>query len=63
MVAADLSDFIAVTGQETYGLAANPDLNADYKPNISSPLIDAGIYIPGANDDYGGSAPDIGAFE
>ena len=28
-----------------------------------NPAIDAGVRIPGFNDDYTGSAPDIGAFE
>lgn len=29
----------------------------------NSPLIDKGVRIPGVNDNYTGSAPDIGAFE
>lgn len=35
----------------------------DYTLNASSALIDAGVPIPGINDDYSGSAPDVGAFE
>ena len=31
--------------------------------NKKNPAIDAGVRIPGFNDDYTGSAPDIGAFE
>jgi hypothetical protein len=30
---------------------------------IKNPLIDSGALIPGFNDDYKGSAPDLGAFE
>ena len=30
---------------------------------IKNPLIDAGIILPGFNDNFKGSAPDIGAFE
>ena len=28
-----------------------------------NPALDAGVRLPGFNDDYGGAAPDIGAFE
>jgi hypothetical protein len=30
---------------------------------VPNPLLDRGIPIPGFNDDYAGSAPDLGAFE
>jgi hypothetical protein len=30
---------------------------------IKNPLIDSGVVIPGFNDDFRGSAPDLGAFE
>jgi hypothetical protein len=30
---------------------------------VRNPIIDAGIVIPGFNDDYSGEAPDLGAFE
>lgn len=30
---------------------------------INNPLIDSGIVLPGFNDNYKGSAPDLGAFE
>jgi hypothetical protein len=30
---------------------------------VKNPALDAGIAIPGFNDEYGGPAPDIGAFE
>ena len=37
--------------------------NGDYTLRPASGLIDAGAVIPGINDDYVGSAPDIGAYE
>jgi hypothetical protein len=37
--------------------------NHNYQLQPSSPCIDAGVHIPGINDGYSGSAPDIGAFE
>ena len=52
------------TGQETHGITASDfTWDADLRPLAGSPLIDAGVVIPGVNDDYSGSAPDIGAFE
>ncbi len=30
---------------------------------VKNPAIDAGVRLPGFNDDYSGAAPDIGAFE
>jgi len=30
---------------------------------VANPVIDAGIVLPGFNDDYKGSGPDLGAFE
>ncbi len=35
----------------------------DFTPAEGSPLIDAGVVIPGINEDFAGSAPDIGAIE
>ncbi len=35
----------------------------DFRPASDSPLIDAGVAIPGVTDGFQGSAPDIGAFE
>jgi hypothetical protein len=62
-----LADFVAATGQEANGLNnesefVNPGGDAyDLRP--TSAMIDAGIVIPGVNDNYFGLAPDIGAFE
>jgi hypothetical protein len=30
---------------------------------VKNPALDAGVRLPGFNDDYTGAAPDIGAFE
>ncbi len=62
-----LAGFRAGTGQETNGLAAAPKLVApasgDFRPRADSALVDRGQVIPGINDDYDGSAPDVGACE
>jgi hypothetical protein len=62
-----LAAFTTATGQEPHGLNANPGFvnpqNGEYTLNQPSTLIDAGVIIPGINDDYVGFAPDMGAFE
>jgi hypothetical protein len=30
---------------------------------VPNPVIDAGVILPGFNDDFVGTAPDLGAFE
>ena len=56
-----------IAGWESSAVVADPlfvDIahnNFSLQPN--SPAIDAGVLIPGFNDDYSGNAPDIGAFE
>jgi hypothetical protein len=64
---ATLPAFIGATGQEPHGLDADPGFvspqNGGYTLKSTSSLIDAGVIIPGINNDYSGSAPDIGAFE
>lgn len=64
---ATLSAFFAGTGHEANGVAAPPNLfnpaSGDFTPNAGSAAIDAGVVLPGINDDYVGSGPDIGAFE
>jgi len=63
----DLATFFAATGQEPDGLDAPPLLtdpvSGDFTPQPTSQLIERGIAIPGINDDFTGSAPDIGAVE
>jgi len=68
---ATLAAFTTATGLEAHGLSVAPgfaDLGSgDYTPDSSSDLIDAGVVIPGINDQgnqaYQGLAPDIGAYE
>ncbi len=64
---ATLAGFAAATGQEPHGLEVEPGFadaaSGDYTLDPASGLIDAGIPIPGINDNYAGSAPDIGAHE
>jgi hypothetical protein len=54
-------------GQEPNGLSAPPQLTSpasgNFEPQPGSPLIDAGLALPGINDDYAGAGPDVGAFE
>ena len=63
----DLATFQSLTGQEPHGLDVAPGFadaaGGDYALAPTSSLIDAGVLIPGINDDYVGTAPDIGAFE
>ena len=62
-----LLELQTATGQELHGMNALPGFtdaaSGDYTLADSSELIDAGLVIPGINDDYLGSAPDIGTHE
>jgi len=62
-----LSQFATAIGEETHGVWAQPgflDSAAhDFYLTTNSALIDRGVVIPGINDDYLGTAPDIGALE
>jgi hypothetical protein len=62
---ASLAELTAGTGQERHGLAVAPGFvgAGDLQLRPDSPLIDRGVYIPGVNDDFLGTAPDPGAFE
>jgi hypothetical protein len=64
---ATLAAFTSATGQEMNGSNIPPVFedapNGDYRLVGTSNLVDAGCYIPGINDDYAGTAPDLGAFE
>jgi hypothetical protein len=64
---ATLAAFSGATGQETNGFNLEPGfLDAEqelYTLDTQSGLVDAGVYIPGINQDYSGSGPDLGAFE
>jgi hypothetical protein len=35
----------------------------DFRLRPGSPAVDAGVRLPGVNDDYTGRAPDLGAYE
>lgn len=62
-----MSQFQAGTGQELKGLSADPAfLNAtggDFRLSNGSALVDRGLVIPGINDQYAGSGPDVGALD
>ena len=62
-----LAELAAATGQEEHGLDVSPGFadaaRGNYALEATSELIDAGLVIPGINDDYMGFAPDMGAFE
>jgi parallel beta-helix repeat protein len=64
---ATLAAFSAATGQELHGLSVDPGFvdaaSGDYALASASGLIDAGVVIPGINDGYVGTGPDVGAFE
>jgi parallel beta-helix repeat protein len=64
---ATLTAFRVATGQEPHGLSVAPGfadaVSGDYTLDPASDLINAGLVIPGINDDYVGSGPDVGAFE
>ena len=54
-------------GQEMNGLEAPPLLTdpagGDFTPQVGSEIVDRGVVLPGVNDKFEGSAPDIGAVE
>ncbi len=62
-----LDELRAKTGQELHGFNVLPGFanasTSDYTLAASSTLIDKGVYLPGINTGYVGTAPDIGAFE
>jgi len=63
----DLPALQSATGQEINGLAAPPLLTdptgGDFAPLVGSELVDRGLVLPGINDDFQGTSPDIGAIE
>lgn len=62
-----LAGLRAGTGQELTGFFADPAFVApgagDFTPAPASPLIDAGVALPGLNDSPIGDPPDVGAVE
>ena len=49
-------------GQDVRPLLKDP-AHFDFRPADGSPLIDAGVVVPGFTDGFKGSAPDLGAYE
>ncbi|HSX61220.1 MAG TPA: right-handed parallel beta-helix repeat-containing protein [Tahibacter sp.] len=64
---ATLAAFSAATNQEIDGIAAAPSLVApaagDFRLRSDSAARDRGAVLPGINDGYVGTGPDLGAFE
>ena len=62
-----LAELQTATGQELHGMNFLPGFmdaaSGDYTLTDVSALIDAGLVIPGINDDFVGDAPDVGAIE
>jgi hypothetical protein len=62
-----IAAFAAGTGQETHGLSVPPGFvnsaGRDFYLNGNSGLIDRGVVIPGVNDMFMDTGPDIGVFE
>jgi uncharacterized repeat protein (TIGR01451 family) len=62
-----LAAFRSAQGQELQGLSAPPQLTdpagGNFAPLPASPLVDKGLRIPGINDGWRGTAPDVGALE
>lgn len=62
-----LAAFRSATGFEAGGRSGDPLFSnaaaGDYTLRAGSPAIDAALRLPGINDAYLGSAPDIGALE
>ena len=59
--------WVKAFGFEEHGISAEPGFvdpaGGDFRLRPDSPAIDRGVRIPNINDDFAGSAPDIGAFE
>lgn len=62
-----IEDLCAATGLECHGFEHEPGLVnpqlGDVHLQANSANIDAGIFIPGINDNFSGIAPDLGVYE
>lgn len=60
---ANVNQLCRAAGLECNGHESSPGLAADMSLLPNSPNIDRGILVPGINNQFMGSAPDIGAYE
>jgi len=62
-----LADLQTTAGLERHGMSVDPEVESLtsglLRLRAGSPLIDAGVVIPGINDDFAGAGPDVGAWE
>lgn len=62
-----LAAFSAASGQESHGVGGDPKLvsasSGNFTPDNFSPLINKAVLLPGINDSYISTGPDIGAIE
>ncbi len=62
-----VGDYFAAAGHCEHCLSADPLFTdfagGDYTLTEQSPAVDQGVIIPGVNDDFEGSGPDMGAYE
>ena len=59
-------EFRQISAQETNGVFGDPGLDSNLAPMPgpgASLAVDNGVPIPGINDGFSGTAPDLGAFE
>lgn len=65
--AASFAAWATASGQEAHGVWGDPKFvgppNGAFDLQVGSAAIDRGVALPGINDGFRGSAPDIGAFE
>jgi hypothetical protein len=63
----NISQFCSAAGLECNGFEGAPGLTnpgaGDFTLLSSSPNINRGVVIPGINDNFSGTAPDVGAYE
>ncbi len=55
--------FQSGTSQEAHGAFGEPGLGADLVPTKGALVVDRAMPIPGINDRFAGTAPDVGAYE